>query len=245
MVVTTAAAGPTENRITTGIRYANAGTICIASSTGVIARWKRSERPAMTPSGMPTRSESDTAASMSASVCMLGSHRPISANNANAPSTQSAARQPPKRSTISTKAAVVPTQVMSSKSSFSRLTRSSRKELKPLKIENTKLGSSALRLSVSQTWKSSRYPVSEFHSSHAGHGNSLRQAKDATSIAPTIAADWTSRPRHQAGARRRRRGRRTRSRWKWLQPSLACDRPQDGVAVDDADTPAVVDCRHR
>ena len=150
----------------------------------------------MTPSGMPTRSDSDTAASMSASVCMLGSHRPITANDANAPSTHSAARQPPNRSTISTKAAVVPTQVMSSKSSYSRLTRSSRKELKPLKIENTKLGSSALRLSVSQTWKSSRYPVSEFHSSHAGHGNSLRQAKDATSIAPTIAADWTSRPRH-------------------------------------------------
>ena len=42
----TAAAGPTENRITTGIRYANAGTICIASSPGVIARWKRSLRPA-------------------------------------------------------------------------------------------------------------------------------------------------------------------------------------------------------
>jgi hypothetical protein len=34
----TAAPGPTENRITIGIRYANAGTICIASSPGVIAR---------------------------------------------------------------------------------------------------------------------------------------------------------------------------------------------------------------
>jgi hypothetical protein len=34
----TAAAGPTENTITTGIRYAKAGTICIASRTGVIPR---------------------------------------------------------------------------------------------------------------------------------------------------------------------------------------------------------------
>jgi hypothetical protein len=34
----TAAAGPTEKMITTGMRYANAGTICIASSPGVIAR---------------------------------------------------------------------------------------------------------------------------------------------------------------------------------------------------------------
>ena len=42
-----------------------------------------------------------TATSISASVSMLGSHRPISANAANAASTPSAARQPPKRSTIS------------------------------------------------------------------------------------------------------------------------------------------------
>ena len=39
-VVTTAAPGPTEKSRTIGIRYAKAGMICIASSTGVIARWK-------------------------------------------------------------------------------------------------------------------------------------------------------------------------------------------------------------
>ena len=39
----------------------------------------------MTPSGIPTRSERPTAASISASVCMLASHRPISANERERP----------------------------------------------------------------------------------------------------------------------------------------------------------------
>ena len=53
---------------------------------GVIAFAKRSERPATMPSGMPMRSESPTATSISASVCMLSSQRPVSANVANATS---------------------------------------------------------------------------------------------------------------------------------------------------------------
>ena len=56
-----------------------------------------------TPTGMPIASESSTAADISASVCMLSSHRPMRANETKAPSTISAARQPPKRSTISTR----------------------------------------------------------------------------------------------------------------------------------------------
>ena len=81
----TAAAGPTENTITTGIRYANAGMICIASRIGVIARWKRSLRPATMPTGTPMRMEISTAALISASVCMLSSQRPSRANDTNAP----------------------------------------------------------------------------------------------------------------------------------------------------------------
>ena len=108
----TAAPGPTEKRITTGIRYANAGMICIASSTGVIARLNRSERPARTPSGMPTASESPTAASISASVCMLSSQSPSAANEAKAPSMISPARRPPKRSDDERRRALVPTHVI-------------------------------------------------------------------------------------------------------------------------------------
>ena len=84
--------------MTTGIRYANAGTICIASSTGVTARWNRSERPARTPSGIPIASESATAENMSAKVSTLSCQRPMSANDRNAASTPSAARRLPKRS---------------------------------------------------------------------------------------------------------------------------------------------------
>ena len=52
------------------------------------------------PTGMPITSENETAANISASVWMLGSHNPISANEANAARTISPARRPPKRATI-------------------------------------------------------------------------------------------------------------------------------------------------
>ena len=86
--------------------------ICIASSTGVITRLKRSERPAITPSGMPTASESATAASISASVSMLSSQSPSVPNDASAPSMISDARSPPKRRASSVAADVVPAQVI-------------------------------------------------------------------------------------------------------------------------------------
>ena len=105
----TAAAGPTENTITTGIRYAKAGMICIPSRIGVIARWTRSLRPATMPTGTPMRIEISTAALMSASVCMLSSQRPSRANDTNAPKTTSAARRPPKRRTIAVPAMITPT----------------------------------------------------------------------------------------------------------------------------------------
>jgi hypothetical protein len=166
----TAAAGPTENRITIGIRYAKAGTICIASSTGVIARWKRSLRPATTPSGKPTASERSTAASMSASVCMLSSQSPISAKDTNAARTISPARQPPKRQTMNVPAAIVPTQVSASMKSSSAATSQSAKARKPSRIAKKMFGFSAVRCSSSQSWAVSISDGSSAHVSAAGHG---------------------------------------------------------------------------
>ena len=118
----TAAPAPTEKKITTGIRYANAGMICIASRIGVIVRRKRSERPARTPSGTPTASESETAASISDSVCMLSSQRPSTAKDAKLANMISAARRPPKRRASSVPSAVVPAQVSFVRTSYSQPT---------------------------------------------------------------------------------------------------------------------------
>ena len=130
--------------------------ICIASRTGVIARWKRSERPASTPSGIPTRSDSATAENISAKVCTLSSHSPIRANERNAASTPSAALRLPKRSATTTPSTVVPTQVSLRKKLVSHETRLSRNVAKPLKIVKKKLGFGTLRSALSQFWKRSR-----------------------------------------------------------------------------------------
>ena len=50
--------------------------ICIASRIGVIARLNVADRPASTPSGMPTASDMPTAANISAKVWTLSSQRP-------------------------------------------------------------------------------------------------------------------------------------------------------------------------
>ena len=107
----TAAAGPTEKKMTTGIRYANAGMICAASSTGVMNALNRSERPATMPRGTPTSSENATATSISASVCMLSSQRPSAANDAKLATMIAAARRPPKRHASRPPKSVVPGHV--------------------------------------------------------------------------------------------------------------------------------------
>ena len=177
MVETTAAAGPIEKRITTGIRYANAGTICIASSTGVIARRTRAERPARMPTGIPTRRDRPTATSIRASVSMLSSQRPSSANDANADSVIRAARRPPKRSMSNTPAIVVPAQVSQSSSRSNHSTRCSIAELKPSKTVNTIDWSSWPRSVRSHTWKSSSFTESSFQTSRSGQGYSSPQAR--------------------------------------------------------------------
>src|SRR5262245_16132869 len=124
---------------------------------------------------MPTSSESATAENINANVSMDSSQSPSSPKLANAASTPSAARRPPKRSTTSVPSARVPTQVSEWKNEVSHDTRSSRNVENPLKIVNTKLGSGTLRLSLSQVWKSSRWRGSEFQVSHAGHVSSFPQ----------------------------------------------------------------------
>src|SRR5215211_1759094 len=179
------------------MRYANAGTICIASSAGVIARCTRGERPAITPNGTPMSSESETAASIRASVCTLSSQRPISANDTNAANTISPARQPPYRHTISTPAASVPTQVIHSSASLNAATSQSANARKPSKIAKTMLRSSAVRCSSSQVWALSSRSGSSLQVSALGHGNSSRSSANASSIAATTPPTCAGRPRHR------------------------------------------------
>ena len=104
----------------------------------------------MMPNGTPTASDSSTAADISASVWMLSSQSPMSANETNAAATMSAARQPPKRSTISTEAAIVPTHVSHSSRSLSAVTSQSASARKPSKTAKMTFGFSAVRCSSSQ-----------------------------------------------------------------------------------------------
>ncbi len=151
--------------------------ICIASSTGVTARANRSESPAHTPSGIPTRSERPTAASISARVCMLSTQRPLAAKATNAARAHSAARTPPKRSETRTPATETPTHVIQPRKLVSQVTRLSRKSAKPLNARITTLGLSALRWSTSQVWKSFRWVGSVFQVSAEGHGYCALRAK--------------------------------------------------------------------
>ena len=220
-VVATAAPGPTESSRTIGIRYANAGMICIASSTGVITRCTRSERPAAIPTGTPIASESATEANVSANVRMLASQTPSAANDTNAAAVPSAARRPPKRSTIAVPSTVVPTHVSLKKKLVSQPTMSSRKVATPLKTTKKTLWCGTLRRSLSQVWKLSRSCESDCHVSAAGHGTLLFQPKYATSIPRTTPTTRPGVPRHHGrGAATGRRAAAsavaiTRSRRRW------------------------------
>ncbi len=101
---------------------------------------------------------------------MLSSHRPISANETNAPSTMSPARQPPKRQTNSVPAAIMPGHVSHSKKSSSAVTSQSAKARKPSRIAKKMFGFSAVRCSSSQSCALSISPGSSDQVSDAGHG---------------------------------------------------------------------------
>ena len=74
----------------------------------MIARLNLAERPAITPSGMPTRRESETAANIRAKVSTASSQSPSTAKLTNAANVPIAAFTPPKRSTINVPSAAVP-----------------------------------------------------------------------------------------------------------------------------------------
>ena len=182
----------------------------MASSAGVIARRMRSLRPANSPMGTPIASERSTAADIRASVWMLSSQRPMSAKDTNEANTISAARQPPKRRTMSVLAATTPGQVSHSSASLRAVTIHSASARKPSKIAKMRLGFSAVRCSSSQSWRSSRRTGSSTQVSDVGQGNSSRNSANSTTITSTIPATSIGRPRQRelgaakAGAERRR-----------------------------------------
>ena len=128
-------------------------------------------------------SESSTAANISASVWTLSSHRPIRAKEANAANTISAARQPPKRSTISTDAASVPTQVIQSIASLAVVTSQSANARKPSRIAKMKLavlGRALLEQPALRRCRALRAAACQIRL--LGHGASPRRNANASSI---------------------------------------------------------------
>ena len=86
--------------------------ICIASSTGVMMRWKRSERPGADAERHPDREREADGGEHQRERLHALEPEPAGANATNAASAQIAARAPPKRSETSTPATVTPTQVI-------------------------------------------------------------------------------------------------------------------------------------
>ena len=66
---------PVPKKITAGIRYTNAGSVCMKSSTGRTSAASRSLLAMATPSGRPTPSAASVAAITSPSVSMDSGHR--------------------------------------------------------------------------------------------------------------------------------------------------------------------------
>jgi hypothetical protein len=124
------------------------------------------------PIGTPIRIEIVTAAVIRASVWMLSSHRPSSANETNARNVIRAARQPPKRSTMSVLAATMPTQVSHSKKSRSAVTSHSQKARKASSTAKNGLEPS-VRCSSSQFCASSSLRGSSSQVRDAGQENSF------------------------------------------------------------------------
>ena len=67
---------PIPSSMTTGMRYTNAGIVCMMSRIGVIAVWVRSERAMRMPSGIPTAMHSIVATEMIARVDIVSIHMP-------------------------------------------------------------------------------------------------------------------------------------------------------------------------
>ena len=115
--------------------------------------------------------------SMSASVWMLSSQRPLSANVANAASAQIAAFTPPNRSATRTPTIVVPIQVIQPQNRVTQETRSSRNVAKPLNVRND--GTGALGVPLVDKPRLEVVQVDRERGPHQppGHAYSLSSAK--------------------------------------------------------------------
>ena len=118
------------------------------------------------------RIEISTAAPISASVCMLSSHRSSRANDTNAPSTTSAARRPPNRRTIAVPPTITPTHVSHSRKSRIAVTSHSQAARKASRTAKNGFEPS-VRCSRSQSCASSSLRGSSSQVSAAGQENSF------------------------------------------------------------------------
>ena len=147
--------------------------ICIASSTGVITRLNRSERPASTPSGIPTSSESATAASISASVSMLSSQSPSVAKRREGGEHAQRRAEAAEAEHDQRADAVVPTQVSFVEHVVSHATRWSRNVANPLKARKMCSGARRCGCREPRLEAVEVRAASAFHVSDAGHGYRL------------------------------------------------------------------------
>ena len=108
IVATAAGTTPTVKNITAGTRYAAAGMVCIASSTGRRNRSKRRSSAAITPSGTPMATAMSTATSINTSVSTVGSHSPTSPGTRAATAATVAIRHRPVRATTTNAIAATP-----------------------------------------------------------------------------------------------------------------------------------------
>ncbi len=87
----------------------------MVSRTGRSARSVRSERPPARPSRAPTTTEVSTATTISARVCMVGTHMPSSPQTRKATPVPIASRTPATRQATSAPNAVTPAQPAASR----------------------------------------------------------------------------------------------------------------------------------
>ena len=106
-----AVAAPMLNNSTTATRYENAGTVCIASSTGRNARSSMGCRADRIPTGIPIARATVTDSSTSASVSRAPGHRPSTPIRKNPAAAPIAIRHPASRPAIAPTATVRPSQV--------------------------------------------------------------------------------------------------------------------------------------
>ena len=209
----------------------------------MIARRKRFESPAAIPSGMPTSEREPDGGEHQRErlhARLPETHQRERGERPERPTRPRASRRSGARR-ASPRPSCRPT---SARAAAGRTTRRGcrRRSRTPSKTANTKLGSSALRWSSSQVWKLSRCTGSVFHVSARRPRVLERPGAVREYISPTIAATWTSFPRHQGRWSTTGTGGRVSAATDVTSvASLAGDRLQHRDAVDEPDDAPVLD----